>query len=74
MKSWKQISLRARILLLLVALVLTSMAGGLVAMWHSHQMDHLFSSVLDTAVIAIRATQRIFQYLAEESSRIGPDR
>jgi CHASE3 domain sensor protein len=59
MKSWKQISLRARILLLLVALVLTSMAGGLVAMWHSHQMDHLFSSVLDTAVIGLQAAEEL---------------
>ena len=59
MSSWKQISLRARILLLLVALVLTSMAGGLVAMWHTRRMDHLFTSVIDTAVIGLQAAEEL---------------
>ena len=55
MKRWKQISLRARIMLLLVALVATSMVGGMVALWHTHQMDHLFASVIDTGVIGLEA-------------------
>ncbi|MGB5923361.1 MAG: MCP four helix bundle domain-containing protein, partial [Syntrophobacteria bacterium] len=59
MRSWKRISLRARILMLLVALVLTSMAGGVVAMWHTHQMDHLFTSVIDTAVIGLQAAEEL---------------
>jgi len=59
MKRWKRISLRARILLLLVALVLTSIVGGLVAMWHTHQMDHLFTSVIDTDVIGLQAAEEL---------------
>ncbi len=59
MRSWKQISLRARILLLLAALVLTSMVGGVVAMWHTHRMDHLFTLVIDTDVIGLQAAEEL---------------
>ena len=59
MRSWKQISLRARILLLLVALVSSSLVGGLVAMWHTDRMDHLFTSVIDTDVIGLQAAVKL---------------
>lgn len=59
MRSWQQISLRARILLLLVALVFISMLGGIVALWHTYRMDHLFTSVLDTDVIGLQAATEL---------------
>jgi signal transduction histidine kinase len=59
MRSWKQISLRARILLLLAALVLTSMVGGVVTMWHTYRMDHLFTLVIDTDVIGLQAAEEL---------------
>lgn len=59
MRSWQQITLRARTLLLLVALVLISMLGGIVALWHTYRMDHLFTSVLDTDVIGLQAAAEL---------------
>ena len=32
---WKRLSLRARILVLLIALVITTIGGGVVTLWHN---------------------------------------
>ena len=40
----------ARILVLLVALVLTTIGGGLVTLWHNEAMDSLLTSLIDKNV------------------------
>ncbi len=52
---WKRLSLRARIFLILTALVLTTLAGGLVTLWHTRTMDGLLSSLIDKNVASFQA-------------------
>jgi CHASE3 domain sensor protein len=57
--AWKRVSLQTRILLILVALVLTTLGGGLVTMWYTYRMDNLFASVIDTAVMGLQAAEEL---------------
>jgi signal transduction histidine kinase len=45
--------------LILAALVLTTLGGGLVTMWHTYQMGHLFTSVMDSAVMGLQAAEEL---------------
>lgn len=56
---WKRLSLRARILLLLAALVVTTLGGGLVTLWHTEAMDSLFTSLIDKNVASFQAAQEL---------------
>jgi len=55
----KRLSLRSRIILILAALVLTTLGGGLISMWHTYRMGHLFTSVIDTAVMGLQAAEEL---------------
>jgi len=55
----KRLSLRSRIILILAALVLTTLGGGLVTMWYTYRMDNLFVSLIDTAVIGLQAAEEL---------------
>jgi len=48
-----------RILLILAVLVLTTVAGGLVAMYHTYRMANLFDSVIDSAVMGLQAAEEL---------------
>jgi len=54
---WKRLSLRARIFLLLTALVLTTLAGGLVTIWHTDAIDSLLTSLIDKNVASFQAAE-----------------
>ena len=56
---WKFISLRTRILVLLVALVLTTIVGGLVTLWHTDAMDSLLTSLIDQNVASYHAAEEL---------------
>ncbi|MCX5860924.1 MAG: ATP-binding protein [Deltaproteobacteria bacterium] len=56
---WKLLSLRTRVLLLLFALVLISVGGGLTSMFHSYIMDKVFSSVIESDIEALQAAQEL---------------
>ena len=55
----KRLSLRSRIILILAALVLTTLCGGLISKWHTYRMGHLFTSVIDTAVMGLQAAEEL---------------
>ncbi|UCG22464.1 MAG: MCP four helix bundle domain-containing protein [Deltaproteobacteria bacterium] len=55
----KRLSLRSRIILILAALVLTTLGGGLISMWHTYRMGHVFTSVIDTAVTGLQAAEEL---------------
>jgi signal transduction histidine kinase len=55
----KRLSLRNRIILILAALVLTTLGGGLISMWHTYRMGHLFTSVIDSAVMGLQAAEEL---------------
>ena len=56
---WKRLSLRSRIFLILAALVLTTLAGGLVTIWHNEAMDSLFVSLVDKNVASFQAAEEL---------------
>lgn len=51
----RNLSLRARIFLILAALVMTTLGGGLISMWYISRLDVLFTQVFDRDVAAIQA-------------------
>ena len=56
---WKRLSLRARLLLLLAALILTTLTGGVVTVWHTRAMDQLFTSLVDHNVASFQAAEEL---------------
>ncbi len=56
---WKGLSLRARILVLLTALMLTTLGGGLVTLWHNGAMDTLLGSLVEKNVASFHAAEEL---------------
>ncbi len=56
---WKRLSLRARIFLLLTALVGATLGGGLVTLWHTRAMDALLASLIDKDVASFQAAEEL---------------
>jgi len=56
---WQRLSLRARIFLILAALVLTTLGGGLVTLWHTEAMDTLLTSLIDQNVASFQAAEEL---------------
>src|SRR4030042_5716135 len=63
---WKRLSLRARILMLLIALVLTTIAGGVVTLWHNEAMDSLLTSLIDKNVASYHAAADLENSLLQQ--------
>jgi signal transduction histidine kinase len=63
---WKSLSLRTRILVLLVALVLTTIGGGLVTLWHNESMDSLLTSLIDKNVASYQAAEELETALLQQ--------
>ncbi len=56
---WQYFSLRSRIFLVLAALVLTTLAGGLVTIWHNRAIDSLISALVDKKVASFQAAEEL---------------
>ena len=56
---WKRISLRSRILILLSALVLITVGGGLVSVWHTYMMEKSLTEVLDSHLPSLLAAKEL---------------
>jgi len=56
---WQRLSLRSRIFLLLAALILTTLGGGLITLWHTRAMDILISSLVDKHVASFQAAEEL---------------
>ena len=54
---WKYISLRARIFLLVAALILTALVGGLVTIWHTGATYDLFTTLIDKNISSFQAAE-----------------
>jgi signal transduction histidine kinase len=63
---WKRLSLRARILILLIALVLTTIGGGLVTLWHNEATDSLLTSLLEKNVASYHAAEELQTALLQQ--------
>ncbi len=56
---FKQISLRARIIILLIALVLTTIGGGLATIWYAETTGSLFTSILDRDILSFQVAEEM---------------
>ena len=45
--------------MILAALVMTTLGGGLISMWYIYRMGHLFHSVINTAVAGLQAAEEL---------------
>ena len=63
---WKRLSLRARILILLIALVLTTIGGGAVTLWHNAAMDSLLTSLVEKNVASFHAAEELESSLVQQ--------
>jgi len=63
---WKHLSLRARIFVLLLALMLTTIGGGLVTLWHNEAMDTLLTSLIDKNVASYHAAEELETALLQQ--------
>ncbi len=63
---WKHLSLRVRIFVLLIALVLTTIGGGLVTLWHNVAMESLLISLIDKNVASYHAAEELESALLQQ--------
>jgi signal transduction histidine kinase len=63
---WKRLGLRTRIFVILTALVLTTIGGGLVTLWHNESMDSLLSSLIDKNVASYQAAEELETALLQQ--------
>ncbi len=56
---FKKLSLRTRILSILAILVLVTVGGGLVSLWHTYMMERFLSGVIDTDLPAFHAAMEL---------------
>ncbi len=56
---WKRLSLRTRILLVLAALLLSTLLGGLVTMWQTKATDDLFEALIDKNLTSFQAAEEL---------------
>jgi signal transduction histidine kinase len=54
-----KISLRARIIILLIALVLTTIGGGLVTIWYAENIGSLLSSIIDRDILSFQVAEEM---------------
>lgn len=63
---WKRLSLRARIYILLAALVCTTLVGSLVTLWHTRSMDSLLVSLIDKNLASFQAAEQLQTSLLQQ--------
>ena len=63
---WHRINLRARIYLILAALVFITLAGGLVTVWYSLKMQDLLTTVAEKELAAFQTAEALEMALANQ--------
>ncbi|MBM4286528.1 MAG: histidine kinase [Deltaproteobacteria bacterium] len=56
---WKRLTLQTRLLILVAALTLTALAGGLVTVWHTDAIDSLLTDLIDQNVASFQASEEL---------------
>ena len=59
MKMWKQVSLRVRIYLVLITLVMITVLGGLVMVWYTYRMEGLLTDIIDKNVAGFQTAEAL---------------
>ena len=71
MKIWRKISLRVRIYVILIALVMITMAGGIVTVWYTFQMEHLLTAVTVKDLAAFQTAEALVVALANQKGFVS---
>ena len=71
MKIWLKISLRVRIYVILLALVMITMAGGIVTVWYTYQMEHLLTAVTEKDLAAFQTAEALVVALANQKGFVS---
>jgi len=71
LKIWWKISLRVRIYLILVALVMITMTGGMVTVWYTYQMEHLLTSITEKDLAAFQTAEALEIALANQKGFVS---
>ncbi|AEB10208.1 ATP-binding protein [Desulfobacca acetoxidans] len=67
---WKRLSLQARLLIVLAALILTALAGGLVTVWYSEAIDSLLTDLIDKNVASFQAAAELESALLRQKGSV----
>ncbi len=67
---WKRLSLQSRIFILLGALILTAVAGGLVTVWHTDAIDSLVTDLINQNVASYQAAERLESSLLRQKGYV----
>ncbi len=59
MKTWRKMSLRTRIYVILVALLCITMAGGIVTVWYTYRMENLLTGVTEKNIAAFKTAEAL---------------
>ena len=57
--KYGNISLRARVGVILIALVLITIAGGVTTIWYAETIDTLFTSVIDRDIVSFQVAEEL---------------
>lgn len=71
MEIWRKISLRVRIYVILIALVMITMAGGIVTVWYTYQMEHLLTAVTVKDLSAFQTAEALVVALANQKGFVS---
>ncbi len=67
---WKRLSLQSRVIILLGALTLTALAGGLVTVWHTDAIDTLITDLIDRNVASYQAAEKLESSLLRQKGSV----
>ena len=67
---WKRLNLQTRLLILLAALILTALAGGLVTVWHTDAIDSLLTDLIDQNVASFQAAAELESALLRQKGYV----
>ena len=56
---WRRLSLQTRIFVLLSALILSALAGGLVTVWHTDSIDSLMSNLIEKHMASFQIAEEL---------------
>jgi signal transduction histidine kinase len=68
---WNKISLRARIYIMLSALVFITIIGGLVTVWYTYRMEHLLASVTEKDLVAFQTAEALETALVNQKGFVS---
>jgi hypothetical protein len=70
-KSWRKINVRVRIYTVLTALVVITLAGGLIMVWYTYRMENLLSDLVDKNLAAYQAAEALESALIHQKGDVS---